>query len=49
MKFALVGIAVTPEDCNLTIADSLVWALGSYVEKKGKESEVVYWKAATSA
>ena len=49
IKFALVGIAVTPEDCNLTIADNLVWALGSYVEKKGKESEVVYWKAATSA
>ena len=49
IRFALVGIAVTPNDCSFTMADNLVWALGSYVEKKGKESGVVYWKDATSA
>lgn len=49
IKFALVGVAVTPKGCNFTMADNLIWALGSYVEKKDKESEVVYWKAATSA
>lgn len=49
IKFALVGTAVTPEDCDFTMADNLVWALGSYVEKKGKESDVVYWKAVASA
>ena len=34
IKFALVGIAVKPPDCDFTMADNLVWALGSYVEKK---------------
>ena len=49
IKFALVGTAVTPERCNYTMADNLVWALGSYVEKKNRESEVVYWKTIGSA
>lgn len=44
ITFSLVGAVVTPEGCSSTKADNLVWALGSYVEKKDKESGTVYWK-----
>ncbi len=40
--FSLVGHAVTPPGRTLSEADNLVWALGAYVEKKGRESVVVY-------
>ena len=48
IKFSLVGAAVTPDGCNFTKADNLVWALGAYVETKDKESETVYWKTIRS-
>lgn len=44
LKYSLVGMAVTPHDCNFTKADNLVWALGAYVERKNRESDEVYWK-----
>ncbi len=43
---SLVGAAVTPRGISYTRADNLVWALGSYREKKGKESQEEYWKSA---
>src|SRR5437016_9366218 len=36
--FALVGPAVTPAGTAWSHVDNLVWALGAYVEKKGRES-----------
>ena len=42
LTFSLVGQAVTPTDHTFTEVDNLVWALGAYVEKKGKESSTVY-------
>jgi len=42
LKFSLVGLAVTPPDRSPTEVDNLVWALGSYVEKRRKESSVSY-------
>ena len=41
--FSLVGHEVTPPGRTLSEADNLVWALGAYVERKGRESGVVYW------
>ena len=38
----LLGIAVTPPDVAFAEADNLIWALGAYVEKKGRESTVNY-------
>lgn len=46
LKFSLAGMAVTPKGCCFTKADNLVWALGAYVEEKGKESDEVYRTAA---
>ena len=45
LKFSLVGIAVTPADRCLNEVDNLVWSLGRYVEKKGKESDTDYTAA----
>ncbi|TVQ32423.1 MAG: hypothetical protein EA376_06015 [Phycisphaeraceae bacterium] len=42
LTFSLVGAAVTPEGKTFTEVDNLVWALGAYTEKKGKESSTVY-------
>ena len=38
----LLGISVTPVGTPLAEADNLIWALGAYVEKKGRESAVNY-------
>jgi len=40
--FSLVGLAVTPQGHSFTEVDNLIWALGAYVEKKGKESTTCY-------
>jgi len=42
LTFSLVGVSVTPADHTFTEVDNLVWALGAYVEKKGKESDTLY-------
>ena len=49
LKFSLAGMAVTPKGCCFTKADNLVWALGAYVEKKGKESDEVYRNASAAS
>ena len=40
--FSIVGMAVTPTGHSFSEVDNLVWALGAYVEKKGKESTTRY-------
>jgi len=40
--FSLVGHAVTPPGRTLSEVDNLVWALGAYVEKTGRESKLGY-------
>lgn len=42
LTFSLVGAAVTPAGHSFTEVDNLMWALGAYVEKKGKESPTNY-------
>ncbi len=42
LTYSLVGVSVTPAGHQFTEVDNLVWALGAYVEKKGKESEFRY-------
>lgn len=42
LEYSLLGIAVTPTTSSFTEVDNLVWALGAYVEKKGRESERCY-------
>lgn len=39
---AAVGIAVAPKSLPLSHCDNLVWLLGKYVEKKGRESHDCY-------
>ena len=38
---SLAGIEITPGD-NYSRADNMIWLLGAYVEKKGKESDTRY-------
>jgi hypothetical protein len=38
LTYSLVGARVTPVGRTYSEVDGLVWALGSYVEKKGHES-----------
>ena len=35
-------MGVTPKGYTFTQVDGLIWALGAYVEKKGKESNTRY-------
>jgi hypothetical protein len=42
LVYSLLGIAVTPATSSFTEVDNLVWALGAYVEKKGRESTRSY-------
>jgi hypothetical protein len=42
LEYSLLGIAVTPRTSSFTEVDNLVWALGAYVEKKGRESARCY-------
>jgi hypothetical protein len=42
LAYSLAGQAMTPSGTKFSVADNLVWALGAYVEKKGKESEREY-------
>lgn len=38
LRYSLAGQAVTPPGVSYSLADNLIWALGAYVEKKGRES-----------
>ncbi len=42
LTFSLVGVSVTPAGHTFTEVDNLVWALGAYVERKGRESGTCY-------
>lgn len=42
LLYALAGLALTPSGTRYTEADNIVWLLGYYVEKKGRESGYVY-------
>lgn len=42
LTFSLVGVSVTPAGHTFTEVDNLVWALGAYVEKRGRESDTRY-------
>ena len=42
LQFSLLGMQVSPPDRHLNEVDNLVWLLGAYVEKKGKESQKNY-------
>jgi hypothetical protein len=41
LRYSLAGIEITRGD-NYSRADNLIWLLGAYVEKKGKESNTRY-------
>lgn len=42
LTYSLVGISLSPLGATLSEVDNLVWLLGAYVEKKGKESDRTY-------
>jgi hypothetical protein len=42
LRFSLIGVAATPESTLLSEVDNFVWLLAAYVEKKDKESSIVY-------
>ena len=42
LQFSLLGLQVSPPDRHINEVDNLVWLLGAYVEKKGKESQTNY-------
>jgi len=42
LMFSLAGVCLTPDQMTYSKVDNLLWALGAYVEKKGKESSVCY-------
>lgn len=39
---SLIGIQISPTNVSLSQVDNLLWLLGVYVEKKGKESNRIY-------
>lgn len=42
LTYSLIGINATPQKVPHSVTDNLVWLLGAYLEKKGKESNTVY-------
>jgi hypothetical protein len=44
LAYSRLGVRVSPPSVPLSHVDNLVWLLGAYVEKKGKESDHVYLK-----
>lgn len=44
LAYSLLGTTVSPPSVPLSHVDNLVWLLGAYVEKKGKESDQTYVK-----
>jgi hypothetical protein len=42
LTYSLVGISASPPGIPLSQVDNLVWLLGAYVEKKGRESSRNY-------
>jgi hypothetical protein len=42
LTYSLIGISLSPLGATLSEVDNLVWLLGAYVEKKGKESDRSY-------
>ena len=42
LAYSLVGISLSPPGATLSEVDNLLWLLGAYVEKKGKESDRNY-------
>ena len=42
LRFSLKGTLATPPGTPLSRVDNLVWLLGAYVEKKGRESSIKY-------
>jgi hypothetical protein len=42
LTYSLAGSAVTPTGRSITEMDNLLWALGAYLERRGKESELTY-------
>jgi len=42
LKYSLIGADITPDNTPFSHADNLVWLLGAYVEKKGRESNHSY-------
>lgn len=41
-KYSLIGIKISPDGYSFSEIDNLVWLLGAYVEKKGKETGCNY-------
>ena len=42
LQFALLGMQVSPPGELFSKVDNLLWVLGAYVEKKGRESDTDY-------
>jgi hypothetical protein len=42
LTYSLVRISLSPPGATLAEVDNLIWLLGAYVEKKGKESDRTY-------
>jgi hypothetical protein len=42
LKYSLIGIEATPRGVPHSFTDNLVWLLGAYLERKGKESDTSY-------
>lgn len=42
LKYSIAGIELSPENLSISYVDNLVWLLGAYVEKKGRESTTEY-------
>lgn len=42
LAYSFAGQELTPEGMHFSVADNLMWALGAYVEKKGRESGRAY-------
>ena len=41
-QYSLAGIDLTPADITVSEADNLIWLLGKYIERRGRESNLSY-------
>lgn len=41
-RYSLAGIALTPDGIDPSHMDNLIWLLGAYVEKRGRETDTCY-------
>jgi len=49
LKYSLMGMAASPMGARFTEVENLIWLLGKYIERKGRETEASYVTVSSNA